>query len=84
MLATQGLSRSKHSGVIAAFRLHFIKPGAIEVEYGDIYGRVMDDRHVSDYDIEALIESERAQVDLEDSRRFVNRIEDYLKMGGWL
>ena len=84
ILATQGLSRSKHSGVIAAFRLHFVKPGAIEVEYGDIYGRVMDDRHISDYDVEALIEPERARVDLDDAHRFVNRIGDYLREEGWL
>jgi uncharacterized protein (UPF0332 family) len=84
MLATQGLTRSKHLGVIAAFRLHFVKPGAIGVEYGDIYGRVMDDRHISDYDVEALIEPERARVDLDDAHRFVNRIEGYLREEGWL
>jgi uncharacterized protein (UPF0332 family) len=43
LLATQGLSRSKHSGVIAAFRQHFVKPGQIEDEYGLIYARVMAD-----------------------------------------
>jgi uncharacterized protein (UPF0332 family) len=84
MLATQGLARSKHSGVIAAFRLHFIKPGAIEVEYSEIYGRVMDDRHISDYDVEAVIEPERARVDLDDAHRLVKRIEGYLREEGWL
>lgn len=33
LLATRGLSRSKHSGVVAAFRQHFIRPGLIESEY---------------------------------------------------
>lgn len=84
MLATQALSRSKHSGVIAAFRSHFVKPGSIDIEYGDIYGRVMDDRHLSDYDVEALIEADRARADLDDARRFVDRIEHYLKEGDWL
>jgi len=84
LLATRGLSRSKHSGVIAAFRQHFVKPGLIEAEYGDSYGRVMDDRHASDYDVEATIEPERAQTDLEDARRFVERMEHYLQEGGWL
>ncbi len=50
LLATQGLARGKHSGVVAAFRGHFVKPGLIEVEYSRIYGRVMDDRHASDRD----------------------------------
>jgi len=84
LLATQGLSRSKHSGVIAAFRQHFVKPGLIAVEYGDVYGRVMDDRQVSDYDIGATIEPERAQIDLADARRFVRAVEQYLRGAGWL
>ena len=84
LLATQGLSRSKHSGVIAAFRQHFVKPGLVEVEYGKAYGRVMDDRHTSDYDVEATIEPGRAQTDIEDARSFVHRVERYLQEGGWL
>ncbi len=84
LLATQGIARSKHSGVIAAFRQHFIKPGLVETDYGDIYGQVMDDRHISDYDIESPIEPERAQADLEGARRFVERVQRYLKESGWL
>lgn len=36
LLVTQGLARSKHSGVIAAFRERFVKTGLIEAEYSDI------------------------------------------------
>ena len=71
-------------GVIAAFRQHSVKPGLIEVEYGDIYGRVMDDRHISDYDVQTTIELDRARTDLEDAHRFVDRIERSLKEGDWL
>lgn len=81
LLLTRGLSRSKHSGVIAAFRQHFVKPGHIEDEYGEIYGRVMDDRHLSDYDVESSIEPERARADLNDAQRFVERIARYLNEG---
>jgi len=84
LLSTRGLSRSKHSGVIAAFRQYFVKPGLIEAEYGEIHGRVMDDCHTGDYDVEATIEIDRAQADLEDARRFVSRIEYYLQEKGWL
>ena len=84
LLATQGLGRSKHSGVIAAFRQHFVKTGHIEVEYSRIYERVMDDRHVSDYDVEAFIESDRARTDMQDALRFVQRIERFLQEEGWL
>jgi len=78
LLLTRGITRSKHSGVIAAFRQHLIKPGRIEGEYGEIYGRVMDDRHLCDYDVESFIEPERAQADLYDAQRFVERMARYL------
>jgi uncharacterized protein (UPF0332 family) len=84
MLVTKELARRKHSGVIATFRQHFVKPGLVEIQYGDIYGRLMDDRHISDYDVGALIEPERARADLDDARRFVERIERYLREGSWL
>jgi uncharacterized protein (UPF0332 family) len=84
LLTTQSATRSKHSGVVAAFRRLFVKPGFIEAEYSEIYGRVMDDRHISDYDIEMPIEPDRAQRDLEDARRFVQRVERYLREGEWL
>ena len=55
LLVTHELARSKHSGVIAAFRERFVKTGLIEAEYSDIYGRVMENRHVSDYEIEVPV-----------------------------
>lgn len=61
-----------------------MKPGYIEAEYSEIYGRIMDDRHVSDYDVEAAIEPELARRDLEDAHRLVCRAECYLSEGGWL
>lgn len=84
LLVTEGLGRSKHSGVVAAFREHFVKPGTIEIEYSRIYGRVMDDRHASDYEIEIPMETSVAERDLADARRFVERVESQLQQGGWL
>ena len=60
LLVTKGLARGKHSGTISAFRQSFVKPGLIEPEYSEIYGSLMDDRHVSDYDMDTSIEPERA------------------------
>jgi uncharacterized protein (UPF0332 family) len=84
LLATQGIARGKHSGVVAAFREHFVKPGLIEVEYSRIYGRVMDDRRASDYEIEVPVETEAAEKDLSDAQRFVERVERLLKQEKWL
>jgi uncharacterized protein (UPF0332 family) len=84
LLATQGLARGKHSGTISAFRQSFVKPGLIEAEYSDIYGSLMDDRHISDYDMDTKIEPERAESDVQSARKFVARIETYLRQEGWL
>lgn len=84
MLSTQGLARSKHSGVIATFRERFVKTGLIEVEYSQTYGRVMDDRHLGDYEIRGVIPADDAKRDLEDARRFVKRVEAHLRENGWL
>lgn len=83
-LSTLGLSRSKHSGVISVFRERFIKSGLIEAEYSDIYGKVMDDRHLGDYEIKVTVTPAEAEKDLEDARRFVSRVEMYLQGEGWL
>jgi len=85
MLSAQGLTfSSKHSGVISAFRERFVKPGLIEVEYSRVYGRVMNDRHVGDYEIDKTLEADQASTDLDDARNFVIRMEAYLRQEGWL
>jgi len=84
LLATKGLARGKHSGTISAFRQSFVKPGLIEPEYSAIYGSLMDDRHVSNYDMDTRVEPERAATDVESARKFVARIETYLRQEGWL
>ena len=45
----------------------------------------MDDRHKGDYEIiESTMDQARAQTDLKDAQRFVQRVERYLKLEGWL
>lgn len=84
LLITRQLSRGKHTAVIAAFRQYFVKSGQIEAEYSDIYGRVMENRHTSDYDIELAIDAQVAQEDINDAQRFVDRVEIYLREARWL
>jgi uncharacterized protein (UPF0332 family) len=79
LLATLGLSRSKHSGVIAAFRMHFVKTGLIEAEHSRVYGRLMDDRYLSDYEVALTIDPDVARQDLDGARDFVKRVQRYLE-----
>lgn len=65
ILSTQNLARSKHSGVISTFRQQFVKTGLIEPEFSDIYGLMMDHRHISDYELELAITDEQAHSDVQ-------------------
>ncbi len=84
MLATKRLARNKHSGVISAFREHFVKTGFIESEHSDNYGRIMDHRHVSDYELVPSVDEKQVHDDLRDARKFVERIHQWLYKEGWL
>ncbi len=61
VLATQGLARSKHSGVISVFRNQFVKTGEFSADLSNIYGDLMELRQHGDYDMVANIEPEDAQ-----------------------
>ena len=84
LLLTKDVSRSKHSGVIAGFRQHFVKSGLIEPEYSDIYGDVMDSRVASDYDVALETDPATAKEKLEDASRFVEQMAHYLRQEGWI
>ena len=84
LLATRKLARSKHSGVLSAFRQHFIKPELLSSELSEIYGQVMDDRHEGDYEIIIATSKEDAEVDLLQARHFVEEIKTWLRREKWL
>ena len=84
VLVTKGLARNKHSAVISAFRQHFVKTGMFSVALSDIYGRIMGDRELGDYDLVTTIDEARARQDLEDAKRFITDVEVWLKQEHWL
>lgn len=77
LLATEKLERSKHSGVIAAFRQHFVKTDVIEAEFSRFYGEAMEQRNAADYGL-VLPDRSTADRNLENAERFVQRIEKAL------
>ena len=84
LLASQGISRSKHSGVHSAFGEYFVKAGLIETEYAKMLGHAFDSRLDSDYDITFTAERMLAEDVLRDAQRFVGRAEEYLRQAGVL
>ena len=83
LLLTKDINRSKHAGVVAAFRQYFVKPGLIEAEYSDFYGDVMDARVDGDYDTTFEVDQTTVRERLGDARRFVERVIHHLRESGW-
>ena len=81
LLCTKGIERSKHSGVIVAFRKHFVKTGIVTPELSTFYGEAMEERHAGDYDLEPL-DDDTASRNLEHAELFVNHIEQVLREMG--
>jgi uncharacterized protein (UPF0332 family) len=84
LLASKGISRSKHGGVLSAFGEHFVKTGLIETEYAKMLGHAFDSRLDSDYDIAFTAEQTLAVDVLQDAQRFVEGTEAYLRQAGAL
>lgn len=83
LLLTRDLTRSKHSGVISAFRRYFVKPGMIEAEFSDAYGEAFDIRLIADYEMVGTADEAQAREVLNNARRFVARIARYLAEAGY-
>ena len=74
LLLTQNLSSSKHSGVIALFNRHFVKPGLISVDMGKFYSRMFDNRIESDYADWVEVEKQDIKEELARAEEFVSAI----------
>jgi uncharacterized protein (UPF0332 family) len=67
-----------HSGLIAAFSLHFIKPGRIPLQYGKSLRQADQIRVIADYSDEE-VDRDTAASAIEQANHFVEAIGRYLK-----
>jgi len=81
-LASIGIKRAKHSGVASAFGEHFIRSGKLGREIGQAFTQTMEDREESDYAEIPVIDRALAQQHLDDARRFVDAVVQYLGKQG--
>lgn len=81
-LATKDISRSKHSGVIAAFGEHLTKKGPLAGKLHGLLLSLYDLRITSDYSVEETPTPEEAREAIESAREFAQAAEFYL--GNWL
>jgi uncharacterized protein (UPF0332 family) len=76
-LGSLGESRSKHSGVIAAFGRLVVREGGLEQETGRILRSLFEQRNDVDYG-EAVASGEDAERAIRDAQRFVDAVESWL------
>lgn len=81
-LATIDISRSKHSGVIAAFGENLTKNGPLPEKLHKTLLSLYDLRITSDYSVEVSPSPEEASQAIESAKDFARAIEAYL--GNWL
>ncbi len=82
LLATQGLTRSKHTAVHAAFGQHFVKTGLMEPQYLRRLVDAFDARSDADYDAAFVGDPARAEAAVASAKDFVARVEQLLSLGG--
>lgn len=82
LLATRGLGRSKHSGIISLFDREFVKMGIFSKEFSRSLHRAFDERQANDYGEMLEPDLELAKDLLEQAMIFVEEIKLQLaKMG---
>ena len=82
LLMTLDITMRKHSGVLAAFREHFVKTGLFPVEDSNAYGEAYELSNTSDFEMLGSIEREQAVAVINSAKQFVTRRGAYLKEKG--
>ncbi|MCH5190710.1 MAG: HEPN domain-containing protein [Oscillospiraceae bacterium] len=78
VLALQGFDSKKHSGVIAKFRQDYIATETLPKDLSPIINQLTKIRQGSDYDDFYFISKEEVTKQLQDAKKFVETVEQYL------
>ncbi len=78
LLLALDMTRSRHAGVLAAFREYFVKPGLFSVEDSHAYGEAFELRNTTDYEMLGQADSIQARAVVESANRFVEHCRAYL------
>jgi uncharacterized protein (UPF0332 family) len=76
-LGSLGESRSKHSGVVAAFGKLVVREGGLDERMGRILRSLFEQRNGADYG-EAEVSRDDAELAIGDAEGFVNAVESWL------
>jgi len=79
LVLTRDLSSAKHSGVRSLFHQHFVKTDLINIELGQTFDKLFDNRQKGDYADMVQFEKEMVQGWLDEARRFVEAVEKVIQ-----
>jgi hypothetical protein len=79
-LGSLGESRSKHSGVVAAFGKVVVREGGLEETMGRTLRSLFEQRNNADYG-DAEVSEQDAELAIGDAEHFVNALESWLARG---
>ena len=79
LLALDEFDSKKHTGIISFFNRHYIKPGKIESEFSKMLTAAFKIRNKSDYNDFYIAAREDAQIQLENAKKFLKRLEEYIE-----
>ncbi|MBC8508720.1 MAG: HEPN domain-containing protein [Anaerolineales bacterium] len=82
VLFTLDITRSKHSGILAAFREQFVKTGFFSVQDSNAYGEAFELRNISDDEMLGDVGQDQASITIENAKGFIDRCVLYLKQEG--
>jgi len=78
LMAFERYDSKTHSGILSFFHQHYIKTGKIEINLGQSIARAEKIRIQSDYDDFFIVSRQQAQVQLDDAKQFLRRIEEFI------
>nr|QNO44846.1 hypothetical protein LPBNCPND_00005 [Methanosarcinales archaeon ANME-2c ERB4] len=84
LLLTKNLSFSKHSAVIGAFGKEFVKTEIMPKKLREYIVSAFDIRQLGDYGAPGSVSTEKAQSLIEETKEFIETIEEYLRRGGYI
>ena len=78
LLARQGLSTRKHTGVRSLLNMHFVKPGVVSTDLASLYNDLFVSRTEGDYRDFVRLKESTVRPWIPQAEAFIQRIEEIL------
>jgi uncharacterized protein (UPF0332 family) len=77
-LAKKGITTKTHSGTIHKFGLEYVVNGNFDRKIGKFFSKLEEDREKADYDYLHNITKNKAKIDLNNAKKFIEECKKFL------